>query len=118
MGEEVVFKNELCINVDTSRKDVVQIAKPDHIKQPSNNAEAAGMVIDDMYTLAEAMAVLIQVADASGYKNKDQSIKDITDHLTKTVDAYEASKVDNDTSKSEKEDNTEEGVESKDNKEE
>jgi len=96
MGEkkEVVFKNELCINIDTSRKDVVQISKPNHIKQPSSNAEAAGMVIDDLYTLAEAMAVMIQVADASGYKNKDESLKNITDHLTKSVEAYEGIKVD------------------------
>lgn len=106
MGNEVVFKNELCVSIDTSRKDVVQIAKPNNVKQPTNNVEAAAMLIDDLYTLAEAMAVLIQVADSSGYKSKEQSLKDITDHLNKTVDAYEAHKVEDEQPSTEEENNT------------
>lgn len=105
-NEKTKFKNELCVDIDTSREDVVHISKPDHIEQPENNAQAAGMVIDDLYTLAEAMAVLIQVADKSGYKSKEKSLEDITNHLKESVNSYETVKVN-----SEEEDNTKESKE-------
>lgn len=79
--DKAKFKNELFIKVDTEKTPSVEFSKPESIKKPENNVEAAAMLKDDMSTLVEGMLVLMQVAHASGYQEIDSSLEEVVREL-------------------------------------
>ena len=75
------MKNIIVVDVDTDRTPVVQIGKMEKTDLPKNTEEAKMIIIKDMACLSEALCVLINAADQSGFKSIDESMKDIITHL-------------------------------------
>lgn len=104
--KEIHFKNKLIISLDTSKTPSVEIGHPEDTKKPENNAEAAGMLKDDMTTLTEGILAIMQVAHLSGYQSVDKSLEEVTKHMTDAVAIMkqqpEKNKVEEETKKEEK----------------
>ena len=70
------MKNVIIIDVDTDRDPIVQLGKPSAELLPKNPEEAKETITRDIACMCEALSILIQVADKSGYKTVQESVKD------------------------------------------
>lgn len=76
------MKNVVVFDRDTERDEVLIITKPDEVKQPTNEAEAKSMIIDDISTATEGLMTLVRIANDSGYIDADKSAKLIVKYFT------------------------------------
>jgi len=75
------MKNIIIVNVDTNRTPVIQIGKMEGSELPKNSDEARDVILKDMACLTEALCTLIDGADQSNLKSKEESLKDVMTHL-------------------------------------
>jgi len=76
------MKNVVVFDRDTERDEVLIITKPDDVKQPTNEAEAKEMIIDDISTATEGLMTLVRIASDSGYMDADKSAALIVKYFT------------------------------------
>src|SRR5689334_519127 len=79
------MKNIIIVDVDTDRSPVVQLGKTSAESLPQNKEEAASLVDMDMACLCEALSTLIQAADYSGFKSREESLKTCITHLERSL---------------------------------
>jgi len=70
------------VDVDTDRKETVQIGKPDVMQRPRNREEASRMIIDDMATLCEGICTLMHLGERTGARSSAESLWVCIRHLT------------------------------------
>jgi len=75
------MKNIIIVDVDTERTPVTQIGKMEGSDLPKNKDEAKDSIIKDMACLTEGLVQLIQAADDSNFKTKEESLADIVRHI-------------------------------------
>ena len=62
------MKNTLMIDMDTERKDVIRLSKPESLANEVDDSETARlMVLNDLTTVCNALGTLIHLADTNGY---------------------------------------------------
>lgn len=59
--------NAIYIDLDSERELPINFGKPPEIAQPANRDEAQTMILNDIATLAAALATLISAAHDNGY---------------------------------------------------
>ena len=70
------MKNKVLIDMDTERKDVIQLSKPESLAKEVDDSESARlMVLDDLTTVCNGLGTLIHLADANGYLDTAKSVK-------------------------------------------
>ena len=76
------MKNTLIIDMDTDRKDVIRLSKPESIAEEVDNSETARlMVLDDLTTVCNALGTLIHLAHANKYMDSETASKMCVDFL-------------------------------------
>jgi hypothetical protein len=76
------MKNVVVFDKDTERDEKIIITKPDGTEQPSNEAEAKAMIIEDISTATEGLMTLVRIANDSGYMDADKSANLIIKYFT------------------------------------
>ena len=76
------MKNVVVFDKDTERDEKIIITKPDGTEQPSNEAEAKAMIIEDISTATEGLMTLVRIANDSGYMDADKSAELIVKYFT------------------------------------
>jgi len=64
---------------------IIQIGKTDASLLPKNEKEAEELIMQDIACICEGLSTLIQVVDHSGYKSKDDLLKDCITHLERSL---------------------------------
>lgn len=88
------MKNIIIVDIDTDRDPVVQIGKMEGSELPKNSEDAKEVIIKDMACLTEALCVLVDAADQSNIKTVEESMKDITTHLERSLEDITETEVD------------------------
>lgn len=69
--------------MDTDRKDVIRLSKPESIAEEVDNSETARlMVLDDLTTVCNALGTLIHLAHSNEYMDSKTASKMCVDFLT------------------------------------
>ena len=76
------MKNVVIFDKDTERDEKIIITKPDGTEQPTNEAEAKAMIIEDISTATEGLMTLVRIANDSGYMDADKSAELIVKYFT------------------------------------
>lgn len=76
------MKNIVVFDKDTERDEVLIVTKPDGTEQPTNEAEAKAMIIEDISTATEGLMTLVRIAHDSGYMDGDKSAQLIIKYFT------------------------------------
>lgn len=80
------MKNGIYVDIDTERENPIVFGKPPDIKAPETREEAQAMVLNDIASLSEALALLILMAHENQYGDKmalsDAAIKTIAEAMT------------------------------------
>jgi hypothetical protein len=76
------MKNVVVFDKDTERDEQLIITKPDGTEQPTNEAEAKAMIIEDISTATEGLMTLVRIANDSGYMDADKSANLIIKYFT------------------------------------
>lgn len=75
------MKNILIIDVNTERKPVIQIGKPESVVKPTTADEAKTMIINDISSACEGLCMLIHLADQNKYGNKEELVRTSVNYL-------------------------------------
>ena len=86
---KVKMKNQVLIDIDTSRDKIVQIKKMDGFSVPTNQEEAKRMILSDISCVFEGLCTLINISDQNGYGNKNDLIKVCIDNLSQMMNHKE-----------------------------
>lgn len=80
------MKNSIFIDLDTEREDKpIMFGKPPELPQPETPQEAQEMILNDIATLVESLAVLIEMAHVNKYADKLQMVNNAKTVLDSVV---------------------------------
>lgn len=75
------MRNTLIIDLDTDRENAMLFAKPEGVTLPSTKEEASTMMLEDIKTLTEALATMINLSDLNGFHTKESLVEAVIKHL-------------------------------------
>lgn len=90
------MKNSLLIDMDTDRDEVIKLSKSQDLADTIQDEETARqMVLNDLTTVCNALATLIQLAHNKNYLSADKSsnmcINFLRDNFSNTIGGVESS---------------------------
>ena len=84
-NSKINMKNQILIDIDTSRDKIVQIKKMESFVPPTNQEEAKKMILEDVSCTFEGLCTLIHIADQNGYGKKEDLVRICVENLTHMI---------------------------------
>lgn len=86
-NQQTRFNNILIVDIDTDRKETVQIRKPEHIIPPVNETALKNVLLADLTTLCEGIVTVAYLIEKEGIQTKDKTLEKVISHLKCTIES-------------------------------